>query len=370
MLRSRIKHFLKFHLMIRVLGCLTVGMIGCVLAGCFDIGRYLNFPVQGPNGEWAIILSDSGSYDILPWSGCLWSLSPEGKPAREPICWGDWEDAQVCDWRGDKILLLYTQEAPREEGGGMKYLVAEVDIIQGTFFILFCSQDEIDDAHYYKNDHILYLSKNNLYEINLLTKTNKLLQSGVLAFSPCGHNIFVVYADGGLGWLGKERLPLRIAWMDETWKIYFSMFTSWHLATDSTGRYIAINIPERPPFWSKQEKGQSQTALYLIDLQALWIDRVMTNGFSPSFSPDRKKLAFVVSRREPESQEVFIYDMRKRKSVPVGHTNEAVWVSWGRKGLLVAIRPNNETFLYLIPNEELFSDHDARIPFPFIGGEN
>lgn len=361
MSRSIIKQFLKLHLY------LTVGIMGCVLAGCW--GVYPNFPVQGPNGEWAIILSDSGSYDIAPRSGCLWSLSPEGKPTREPICWGDWEGARVCDWRGDKILFLYAQEVPREEGGKTKYSVAEVDM-QGTFYVLFFSQDKIDDAHYYKDNHILYLSGNNLYEINLFTKASKLLQSGVLAFSPCGHNVFVVYADGGLGWLGKERLPLRIAWMDETWKTGLSMLAQWHLATDSTGRYIAINIPERPPFWSKQEKEQSQTALYLIDLQALWIDRVMTNGFSPSFSPDRKKLAFVVSRKEPEPQEVFIYDMRKRKSVPVGHTNEAVWVSWGRKGLLVAIRQNNEEVLYLIPNEEIFSDHDARIPFPFIGGEN
>lgn len=315
------------------------------LAGC---SVFPNLPVEGPDGSIAVVLSSSGEYDFFG-PGVVWVLDPVGNPAGEPFVPEEAQVVQVCDASLEGWLLLVVDTD--EYGLPVASRLLEWSPGRAVREVFACP-DLLFSPRYAGDKRVLFLRAEGesvaLWGVDRETGEADRFESGVLAFRAAGDRTAVLSADGTFSWLGEGRLPVRIAVGNER-EATFLFFSSVSLALDPAGRYLAISLDDEPAVVEPQ--AEPVPTLYLVDLEEGRVTRIATPAISPVFAPDGERVAFVAQALDRPVQGVFVCDLATREIAPVPGSEGALWVRWGKNGLLAAIEGDQPRLVRLVDGE-------------------
>jgi len=309
---------------------LAAGLL-LALAGC---SVSLNLPAEGPDGSVAVVLSPSGEYKFFG-QGVVWVLDREGNSLGEPFVPGETQLVQVCDASPEGWLLLALDTD--EYGFPVRSKLLEWSP-GGEAREIFACPELLFSPCYAGDERVFFLRSEeesaSLWASDRGTGEAVLLEGGVLAFLPAGERTVVLHADGTFASLGHGGLPIRIS-CEEECAMTFLFFAQVSLAADPSGRYIAVALEEEPVIL--QPDVERVPTLYLVDLVEGRVERIATPAISPAFSPDGTGLAFVGQAPGRPVQEVLVGDLEASETAPVAKSEGALWVRWGKTGLLAAI---------------------------------
>ncbi|MFH1609177.1 MAG: hypothetical protein ABID40_00920 [Candidatus Bipolaricaulota bacterium] len=315
----------------------TLGLVLCALflSGCV---LSVNLALEGPDGLVAVVLSPEGGYDLFPEGGAIWVLDPDGYPIGDPFVLAEGQHARVCDWSPDGSLLLVVLTDLDEDGFPIRWRVVELPVTGDPHEVL-VSEELILSPRYLSADALVYLKAGeeqvSLCSLAIATGAEEVLHEDALAFLPAGEGAYVLGKDGAFRTLAGEELPIWLECSEESCQPSFLFFPELLLAMDGTGRYLAIVLEEKPMLVSPEV--ERMPTLYLVDLVEETAERIATPALSPSFSPDGGKIAFVGQALDRPVQEIFLFDLATGAYEAIPGSEAAVWVRWGRHGLLAAM---------------------------------
>lgn len=338
----------------------TVGLALCALflSGCV---WSVNVALEGPDGLVAVVLSPEGGYDVFPEGGTIWVLDQEGYPVGDPFVLGEGQHARVCDWSPDGSFLLVVLTDVDEDGFPIRWRVVELPVTGDPHEVL-VSEDLILSPRYLSADILVYLKAGDeqvsLCSLAIATGAEEVLHEDALAFLSVGEGAYVLGEDGTFRTLAGEELPIRLECPEESCQPSFLFFSELVLAMDGTGRYLAIVLGEEPALVNP--KVERMPTLYLVDLFEESAERIATPALSPTFSPDGGKIAFVGQALDRPVQEIFLFDLATGAYEAIPGSEAAVWVRWGKHGLLAAM--GEDPYRLVRWTGETWTDLLAKLP--------
>lgn len=312
---------------------LVILLAGAFLTGCLVP---FNLVVEGPGGEWALVLGAGGTYDPLPRGGALWLISPEGEPVRELLPLGERESAGDLCWSqsGDELLAVVVEMSegfPFPEGWRLVQLPT-----QGDPRVLLDVDFPIYSPTYSQTEsQVLYVAapveRPELHRLDITTGQDQLLMADILTYIPADEGL-LLFSTEGVASLDDSEIA-RFQCPEEDCQLFLTIWPDLFLDLAPDGRSLALTVADRPGLESPQT--EATTSLYLVDLGEGSARRLATPALSPSFSPDSQMIAFV-GETPDDRRHVYVYAMESDEVRELPGLDQALWVRWGRGGIVAA----------------------------------
>ncbi|MCD5409038.1 hypothetical protein LR090_07505 [Candidatus Bipolaricaulota bacterium] len=286
-----------------------------------------------------MVLNEAGEYE--PWitgGGAVWLVGEDGALERPLLPLGEREGAGDLVWSpgGDELLatvVVQGEEFPVPE----KWRLLRLPLVGAPEVLLEADYPLLTPTYLQTESVILYLAapeeRLELHRLEPDTGKDELLAADVLTYLTFGERVFTIGRAGEL--VGPAGEPVvGFDCPEEDCQMFLSLWPRLFMDLAPSGEFLALVIADRPGLTLPEV--DPITSLCLVNLEEGEAARLATPALSPSFSPEGYELAFVAAP-PGGTQRVYIYDVDSGETSPLPGSEGAVWVRWGRTGIIVAV---------------------------------